>query len=112
MKLKAYDFGTSTIMVTMPFDRNGFTEVVPVKKTDEEKIVKALKLNSHLAMNDMTIIIGKTRKTVMRFLKKNEKIIRVDSDKADHREIKKQILPLVIMHREKRINVGGKGWKH
>ena len=44
-------------MVTIPFDRNGFTEVVPanapVKKTDEEKIVKALKLNRHLIMDDI-----------------------------------------------------------
>ena len=64
-------------MVTIPFNRNGFTEVVPanapVKKTDEEKIVKALKLNRHLIMDDMVIIIMKTRKTVMGLLKKGEK---------------------------------------
>lgn len=80
-------------MVTIPFDRSRFTEVVPanvpVKKTEEEKIVKALKLNRHLTMDDMAIIIGKTRKTVMRFLEKSDKIIRVGSDKTDHREIKK-----------------------
>ena len=68
-------------MVTIPFDRNGFTEAVPanapVKKTDEEKIVKALKLNRHLIMDDMVIIIMKTRKTVMGLLKKGEKSIRV-----------------------------------
>lgn len=91
--MEAYDFGTSAIMVTIPFDRSRFTEVVPandpVKKTDEKKIVKALKLNRHLTMDDMAIIIGKTRKTVMRLLKKSDKIIRVGSDKTDHWEIKK-----------------------
>lgn len=89
LELEAHNFGTSTITVTIPFDRNGFTEVVPVKKTDEEKIVKALKLNSRLTTGDIAIIIGKTRKTVMRLLKKSDKIIRAGSDKTDHREIKK-----------------------
>lgn len=89
LELEAHNFGTSTITVTIPFDRNGFTEVVPVKKTYEEKIVKALKLNSRLTTGDIAIIIGKTRKTVMRLLKKSDKTIRAGSDKTDHREIKK-----------------------
>lgn len=79
------------ILVRLPilFDRSGFGDAVPVKKTDEEKIVEALKLNCRLTTDDIAIIIGKTRKTVMRLLKKSDKIIRAGSDKTDHREIKK-----------------------
>ena len=91
---QAYDFGTSTITVTIPFDRSGFKRGdvpvnVPVKQTDEDKIVEAIKLNNRLTMDDMARIIGKTRKTVMRLLKKSDRIIRVGFDKTGHWEIKK-----------------------
>lgn len=76
------------VRLPIPFDRSGFGDTVPVnvpvKKTDEEKIVETSKLSSRLTMDDMAIIIGKTRKTVMRLLKKNDKIIRVGSDKTGH----------------------------
>lgn len=63
---QAYDFGTSTIIVTIPFDRSGFEkEDVPVKQTNEDKIVEAIKMNSHVTMNKMARIIGKTRKTLL-----------------------------------------------
>lgn len=71
---QAYDFGTSTIIVTIPFDRSGFEKEdvpvnvpvnVPVKQTNEDKIVEAIKMNSHVTMNKMARIIGKTRKTLL-----------------------------------------------
>ncbi len=71
---KAYDFGTSTITVTIPFDRSGFEKEdvpvnvpvnVPVKRTDEDKIVEAIKMDSHVTMDEMAQIIGKTRKTLL-----------------------------------------------
>lgn len=67
---QAYDFGTSTIIVTIPFDRSGFEKEdvpvnVPVKQTNEDKIVEAIKMNSHVTMNEMARIIGKTRKTLL-----------------------------------------------
>ena len=92
---KAYDFGTSTITVTIPFDRSGFGSQenvpvnVPVKQTDEDKIVEAIKINGHVTMDDMARIIGKTRKTVMRSLKKTNRIARIGSDKTGHWEIEK-----------------------
>lgn len=95
---EAYDFGTSTITVTIPFDRSGFEKEdvpvnvpvnVPVKQTDEDKIVEAIKTDSHVTMDEMARIIGKTRKTVMRLLKKSNRIIRVGPDKTGHWEIKK-----------------------
>ena len=91
---KAYDFGTSTITVTIPFDRSGFEKEnvpvnVPVKQTDEDKIVEAIKMDSHVTMDEMARIIGKTRKTVMRLLKKSNRIIRIGSDKTGYWEIKK-----------------------
>ena len=39
-------------------------------------------------MNGMARIIGKTRKTMMRLLKKSDRIIRVGSDKTGHWEVK------------------------
>ena len=51
--VKAHDFGTSTITVTIPFDRSGFEKEdvpanvpvnVPAKQTDEDKIVEAIKM--------------------------------------------------------------------
>lgn len=62
---------------------------VPVKQTDEDKIVEAIKMDSHVTMDEMALIIEKTRKTVMRLLKKSNRIIRVGSDKTGHWEIKK-----------------------
>lgn len=67
---KAYDFRTSTITVTIPFDRRGFEKEdvpvnVPVKQTDEDKIVEAIKMDSHVTMDEMARIIGKIRKTLL-----------------------------------------------
>ena len=67
---KAYDFRTSTITVTIPFDRSGFEKEdapvnVPVKQTNEDKIVEAIKMNSHVTMDEMARIIGKIRKTLL-----------------------------------------------
>ena len=66
---KAYDFGRSTIIVTIPFDRRGFEKEdvpvnVPVKQTDEDKIV-GHKNDSHVTMDEMARIIGKIRKTLL-----------------------------------------------
>ena len=66
---KAYDFRTSTITVTIPFDRRGFEKEdvpvnVPVKQTDEDKIV-GNKNDSHVTMDEMARIIGKIRKTLL-----------------------------------------------
>ena len=66
---KAYDFRTSTIIVTIPFDRRGFEKEdvpvnVPVKQTDEDKIV-GHKNDSHVTMDEMARIIGKIRKTLL-----------------------------------------------
>ena len=66
---KAYDFGTSTITVTIPFDRSGFEKEdvpvnVPVKQTDEDKII-GHKNDSHVTMDEMARIIGKIRKTLL-----------------------------------------------
>lgn len=46
-------------------------------------------MDGHVTMDEMARIIGKTRKTVMRLLKKSNRIIRVGSDKTGHWEIKK-----------------------
>ena len=70
---QAYDFGTSTIIVTIPFDRSEFEKEdvpvnvpvnVPVKRTDEDKIV-GHKNDSHVTMDEMARIIGKIRKTLL-----------------------------------------------
>ncbi len=60
---------------------------VPVEKSDEDLIIEAIKINNKITMDEMTTIIGKTRKTVMRVLQKSVKIKRVGSDRYGHWEI-------------------------
>lgn len=104
------------VRLPIPFDRSGFGDTIPanipVKKTDEEKIVETSKLNSRLTMNDMAIIIGKTRKTVMRLLKKTTKSFESVSIKQVTGKLKSRMLAPVIIHKEKRIKVGEKRWRH
>ena len=64
------------------------TENVPEKSTDEEKIIKAIKTNCKITMEDMSTIIGKSRKTVLRTIGKSNKIVRIGSDKSGYWAIK------------------------
>ena len=61
---------------------------VPVKLNDEDLIIKAIKENNKITMDDMAKIIRKSRKTVMRIIKDSSKINRVGSDRYGHWEIK------------------------
>lgn len=60
---------------------------VPVEKSDEDLIIEAIKINNKITMDEMTTIIRKTRKAVMRVLQKSTKIKRVGSDRYGHWEI-------------------------
>ena len=57
---------------------------VPVKQIDKDKIVVAIKMNNHITMDNMAQIIGKSRKTVMRLLKKSNQIVWVSSDNTGY----------------------------
>ena len=61
---------------------------VPVKSTDEEKIIEAIKANCKITMDAMSSIIGKSRKTFLRIIGKSNKIMRIGSDKNGYWEIK------------------------
>lgn len=101
---KAYDFGTSTITVTIPFDRSGFknkqenatvnaTASATVKLTNTEKaILSLISEDKAITVGGLSEKIGKHRTTILRALsqlKEKRLIERVGSDKTGHWEIKK-----------------------
>ncbi len=97
---KAYDFGTSTITVTIPFDRSGFedkrenaTVNATVKLSETEKaILRLVSEDSAITIEGLSEKIGKHRTTILRALgqlREKGLVERVGSDKAGHWEIKK-----------------------
>ncbi len=93
---KAYDFGTSTITVTIPFDRSGFEdkrENATVKLSETEKaILRLVSEDSAITIEGLSKKIGKHRTTILRALgqlREKGLVERVGSDKAGHWEIKK-----------------------
>ena len=101
---KAYDFGTSTITVTIPFDRSGFkdkrenatvnaTENATVKLSETEKsILRLISEDNAITIEGLSEKIGKHRTTILRALGQSREkglVKKVGSDKAGHWEIKK-----------------------
>lgn len=95
---EAYDFGTSTIMVTIPFDRSGFGNVnatsnATVKLTEIEKtILGIIAADGSITVDAISKTTGKHRTTILRNLDKlkNKGLIeRIGSDKTGHWEIKR-----------------------
>ena len=110
--VEAYDFGTSTITVTIPFDRSGFCEGeqsatnnatvsatvnatvnATVKLSETEKaILNSISENENITIDELSERIGKHRTTIVRSLnqlKKKGLVNRIGSDKDGHWEIKK-----------------------
>ena len=95
----AYDFGTSTITVAIPFDRSGFqnatvkaTANATVKLTKTElAILDSISTHGNVIIDELSEITGKHRTTIIRALKQMKEkgvIERVSSDKTGHWEIK------------------------
>lgn len=102
--IEAYDFGTSTITVTIPFDRSGFREDVQnatnnainnaiTKLTETEKnIINSISENENVTVEELSEQFGKHKTTIIRALnqlKKKGLVIRIGSDKDGHWEIMK-----------------------
>ena len=94
--VEAYDFGTSTITVTIPFDKSGFHEEnqnATVKLTETEKnIIDSIAENENITIEELSERMGKHRTTIVRALnqlKKKGIVNRIGSDKDGHWEIKK-----------------------
>ena len=100
---KAYDFGTSTITVTIPFDRSGFkdkrenatvnaTENATVKLSETEKsILRLISEDNAITIEGLSEKIGKHRTTILRALgqlREKGLVERVGPDKTGHWEIK------------------------
>ena len=97
---KAYDFGTSTIAVTIPFDRSGFknkqenaTVNATAKLTNTEKaILSLISEDKAITVGGLSEKIGKHRTTILRALSqlKEKKTYRKSRlRKTGHWEIKK-----------------------
>lgn len=87
-------------------------ESVTGKLSDEEKLIKAMEKNPNITTAEMVKLLVKSRRTVARIISKSSKIVRVGGDFAATGKLKDRILAPVIMHKEKRIKVGEKGWRH
>ena len=92
---KAYDFGTSTITVTIPFDRSGFKdkrENATVKLSETEKsILRLISEDNAITIEGLSKKIGKHRTTILRALgqlREKGLVERVGPDKTGHWEIK------------------------
>ena len=96
--IDAYDFGTSTITVTIPFEKKGFDKQnapvnAPVKLSASEKeILELIASNPSITTDELAKSILKNRTTITRSLRrlKDKGIIeRIGSDKNGQWKIKK-----------------------
>lgn len=87
----AYDFRTSTITLTIPFDKSGFDEKnATVKLSDAEKsIYDSILKNPNVTVEELVIIIEKHKTTIIKALKMQKAKGRIGSDKNGHWPIKK-----------------------
>lgn len=102
--VEAYDFGTSTITVTIPFDRSGFREDVQnatnnatnnaiTKLTETEKnIINSISENENVTVEELSEQFGKHKTTIIRALnqlKKKGLIEHIGSNRDGYWKIKK-----------------------
>lgn len=94
----AFEFGTSMIVVTIPFNLEGFKEKkefktfentskksnVSTDDSDEAKIIKIISNNNRITLDEIGKLIGKNRRTISRTIKSSQKIKREGSDKNGH----------------------------
>ena len=94
----AFKFGTSTISVIIPFNLDGFkrekgvinerknieqkTRENGIKKDNEEDaIIKAIVNDCNITIKELSIVTGKSKRTIYRIIKKSQKIKRVGPNK-------------------------------
>ncbi len=92
--IDAFEFGTSTIVVTIPFNLEGFKKKNDIKnkmnnnisniETDEDEIIKIISNNNRVTLDELGKLIGKNRRTISRTIKSSRKIKREGSDKNGH----------------------------
>lgn len=102
--IEAYDFGTSTIAVSIPFDRSGFREDVQnatnnatnnaiTKLTETEKnIINSISENENVIVEELSEQFGKHKTTIIRALnqlKKKGLIEHIGSNRDGYWKIKK-----------------------
>lgn len=88
--VNAYNFGTSTITVTIPFDRNGFNDEPQnePQKSIFEFIMEEIANNPSISKTKLAEDCGVSLSTIKRVLKKNG-IVFIGSSKSGHWETKR-----------------------
>ncbi len=92
--VNAYNFGTSTITVTIPFDRNGFNDEPQNEPQNEpqksifEFIMEEIANNPSISKTKLAEDCGVSLSTIKRVLKKNG-IVFIGSSKSGHWETKR-----------------------
>ena len=66
------------------------TDNIDIDKSlsDEEKLIKAIKMNPEITIAEMVKLLNKSRRTVSRMIAKSTKIVRVGPDFGGHWEVK------------------------
>lgn len=88
----AYEFGTSMITVTIPFNKKHFIDSQNVAQESskinlELKIIVLIKYNPKITRKDIATILDKSVKTIEREIKKSNEIYFIGSSKNGHWEI-------------------------